>query len=73
MLVAPAKTPKEIIDRLYAELRDLTGDPELRQAYIRLGLVLVSSPPPSELKRFVQSEIARQGDLVRKAGLAGSE
>lgn len=73
MLVAPAKTPKEIIDRLYGELRDLTGDAELRQAYIKLGLVLVSSPPPEELKRFVQSEITRLGDLLRKAGLAGSE
>lgn len=73
MLVAPAKTPRDIIDRLYAELRDLTGDPQVREEYIKLGLMLVSSPPPDELKRFVQVEIARQGDLVRRAGLAGTE
>ncbi len=73
MLVAPAKTPKEIIDRLYAELRDLTGDREVREEYIKLGLMLVGSPPPDELKRFVQTEIARQGDLVKRAGLAGTE
>jgi len=36
-------------------------------------LMLVTSPPPDELKRFVQTEIARQADLVKRAGLAGSE
>ncbi|MSQ50769.1 MAG: tripartite tricarboxylate transporter substrate binding protein [Betaproteobacteria bacterium] len=73
MLVAPVKTPKEIIDKLYVELRDLTGDPQVREEYIKLGLMLVNSPSPDELKRFVQAEIARQGDLVKRAGLAGSE
>lgn len=73
MLVAPSRTPKAIIDKLHAELRRITDDAEVRQEFIRLGLVPVSSPPPEELKRFVQSEIARWGDIVRKAGLAGSE
>ena len=73
MLVAPAKTPKAIIDRIYAELHGIADDAAVRQEFSKLGLVLVSSPPPEELKRFVQSEIVRQGDLVRKAGLAGSE
>ena len=73
MLVAPAKTPREIIDRLYAEFRGIAEDAAVRQEFNKLGLVLVSSPPPDELKRFVQSEIVRQGELVRKAGLAGSE
>ena len=73
MLVAPAKTPREIIDRLYAEFRGIAEDGAVRQEFNKLGLVLVSSPPPDELKRFVASEIVRQGELVRKAGLAGSE
>jgi tripartite-type tricarboxylate transporter receptor subunit TctC len=73
MLVAPAKTPGEIVERLHAELRALTGDAEVRREFNRLGLMSVSSPPPEELKRFVQSEIARWGEVVRKAGLAGSE
>ena len=73
MLVAPAKTPGDIINRLYAELRDLTSDREVREEYIKLGLMLVGSPPPDELRRFVQVEIARQADLVKRAGLAGTE
>ena len=73
MLVAPAKTPKAIIDKLHAELRSITEDPATRQEFIRLGLIPVSSPSPDELKSFMQSEIVRWGDLVRKAGLAGTE
>ena len=73
MLVAPARTPKEIIDKLHAELRRITGDAEVRQEFIRLGLVPVVSPPPDELKRFVQSEIVRWSKIVKQAGIAGSE
>ncbi len=73
MLVAPAKTPREIIEKIYAELHGIADDAQVRQEFIKLGLVLVNSPPPDELKRFVQAEIVRQGDLVRRAGVAGSE
>ncbi len=73
MLVAPAKTPRDIVDRLNAEVRSITAEPDVRQEFNRLGLVGVSTPPPDELKRFVQSEIVRWGEAVRKAGLAGSE
>ena len=73
MLVAPAKVPREIIERLNAEVRSIVDDADVRQEFSRLGLVGVRTPPPDELKRFVQSEIARWGDVVRRAGLAGSE
>ncbi len=73
MLVAPAKTPREIVERLNTEVRSITAEPDVRQEFNRLGLVGVSTPPPDELKRFVQQEIVRWGGAVRKAGLAGSE
>jgi tripartite-type tricarboxylate transporter receptor subunit TctC len=73
MLVAPAKTPRDIIDKLAAELRAITNDPNMRQELTRLGLVPVPSPSPDDLKRFVQSEVVRWGDIVRKAGLVGTE
>ena len=73
MLVAPGKTPKEVVDRLYAELRVLGSDGGMREEFVRLGLVPVESPPPDELKAFVKSEIVRWASVVRQAGLAGSE
>ena len=62
-----------IVDKLHREVRAIIGDPQVRPELIRLGLVPVRSPPPDELKRFVAAEIARWGDIVKKAGLAGSQ
>jgi tripartite-type tricarboxylate transporter receptor subunit TctC len=73
MLVAPAKTPRAVIERLYAELRDFNADPAVRNELVRQGLMPVVSPPPEGLKSFVQSEAVRFGKIVRQAGLAGTQ
>ena len=74
MLVAPAKTPRAIVDKLAADLRAVLNEADVREEFIlRQGLIPVVSPSPDELRRFVEAEIARLGDIVRKAGLAGSE
>ena len=73
MLVAPARTPPDIVDLLHREVRTITEDPEVRKEFVRLGLVPVASPPPAELKAFVRSEIARWGEIVESAGLQGTE
>jgi tripartite-type tricarboxylate transporter receptor subunit TctC len=74
MLVAPARTPPAVVDKLHADLAVLLREADVREEFIkRQGLIPVASPPPEELKRFVDSEIARLGEIVRNAGLAGSE
>ena len=74
MLVAPAKTPRAIVDKLYADLRVILREPDVREEFIqRQGLIPVDSAAPDELRTFVEAEIVRLGDIVRKAGLAGSE
>ena len=73
MLVAPAETPRATVDKLRADLRTVLNEADVREEFIlRQGLIPVSAPP-DDLKRFVKSEIARLGDIVSKAGLAGSE
>jgi tripartite-type tricarboxylate transporter receptor subunit TctC len=74
MLVAPARTPRAIIDKLHLDLRAVLDESDVREEFImRQGLIPVRSPPPNELKRFVAAEIVRLGDIVRTTGLAGSE
>ena len=74
MLVAPAKTPQPIVDKLYADVRKVLAEADVREEFIqRQGLIPVDSPPPDELRRFVQNEIERLGAVVRAAGLAGTE
>src|SRR6266850_807171 len=58
MMVAPAATPKPVVDRLHAELRALAAEPDMRQEFIRQGLIPVATPSPDELKLFVRDQIA---------------
>ena len=74
MLVAPAKVPQPIIDKLNTDLRALLREPDVREEFImRQGLVPVDSGRPEDLRRFIAAEIVRIGDIVRKAGLAGTQ
>jgi tripartite-type tricarboxylate transporter receptor subunit TctC len=73
MILAPAHTPKPIVDHLYAALKITMALAEVQQQIIKLGLVPVTSAPPGELQAYINSEMARWGKVVRQAGLAGSE
>ena len=73
MLVAPANTPREIVDRLNGELRDIMAEDDVQQELARRSTVPLISPPASELPGFVKSEIDRWGKLVARAGIAGTE
>jgi tripartite-type tricarboxylate transporter receptor subunit TctC len=71
--VAPAKTPRPIVDRLHAELLAAVAQPEFRDQIINGGMLPMDNPSVEELQDFVKSEIVRWGAVVRRAGLAGSE
>src|SRR4051812_12750462 len=70
MAVVPAGTPPEIVDRLHREFVIVMALPEVRERMGQIGLIAATSPPPDELKRYLASEIARWGEIVRQAGLA---
>jgi tripartite-type tricarboxylate transporter receptor subunit TctC len=72
-LVAPAATPPDVVDKLHAAVKAVMAEPAVQQRFVDLGNIPLASPPPDELRRYVTSEIVRWGDVVRKAGLAGSE
>jgi tripartite-type tricarboxylate transporter receptor subunit TctC len=73
MIIAPANTPNFIVTRLHAEIRSIVELPEIQKRMVEIGMIPVSSPLPEELRRFINSEIARWGKVVHQAGIAGSE
>jgi tripartite-type tricarboxylate transporter receptor subunit TctC len=73
MIVAPAKTPAEIVTRLNAELNALVSEPALNREINGRGHIAITTPPPEELKRFVGAEIERWSKVVEQAGAKGSE
>jgi tripartite-type tricarboxylate transporter receptor subunit TctC len=68
MVVAPAATPKPVVDKLHAELKAIMAMPETRQAIARIGLVPVDTGSPAELQGYIRSEIVRWGQVVRRSG-----
>jgi tripartite-type tricarboxylate transporter receptor subunit TctC len=68
-ILAPAKTPRLIIDKFHAELLKAFGQPDLRKTLTEtLGMDLVLSSPADEQK-FLLAEMARWGKVVRDNGI----
>lgn len=73
MIVAPAGTPKPIVDRLHRELKAILATAEMKKDFEDTGRIEVDSPPPEALQAWMRSEIARLGKVVEQAGLARSQ
>ena len=73
MVVAPAGTPKAIVQRLHAELVAVAAMPEVAAQITKLGFFPVASPPVDELQHFINREIERWAKVVQQAGLAGTQ
>lgn len=67
-LLAPGKTPRAILARLNAELRQVLTDPETRGRFLKIGM----DPAPGTAEEFaalIKSEIAKWAKVVRAAGI----
>jgi tripartite-type tricarboxylate transporter receptor subunit TctC len=73
MVVAPPRLPPDILDRLNTELRAILAEPDVARDFAARGIIPLASPSPDALKTFVQTEIARWGEVVGKAGATGIE
>jgi tripartite-type tricarboxylate transporter receptor subunit TctC len=73
MIVAPAKTPKEIVETLNAELNAIVREPPTMSDINGRGHIAVATPGVPELQRFVQSEIVRWAKVVEAAGAKGTQ
>jgi tripartite-type tricarboxylate transporter receptor subunit TctC len=67
-LLAPAKTPKPIIDRLNAETVKILGTQNLREFYFAQGLEPTPSTPEA-FGAYIKAEIAKWSKLVKAAGV----
>jgi tripartite-type tricarboxylate transporter receptor subunit TctC len=67
-LVAPARTPPPIVERLAAETAKAVQDPEMRARFDQLGARLVGNSP-SEFAQLVARERASWGEVIKSAGI----
>jgi len=73
MLLAPAGTPKPIIDKLNAALRTALADPKLQQTYAEGGIYEypADQETPEASAKLLKSEIALWGQVIRDNHIAG--
>jgi tripartite-type tricarboxylate transporter receptor subunit TctC len=73
MIVAPARTPEPIVEKLHKELNAILALPEVRGQMAKMNVIPMGSPSVADMRNFVKSEIVRWGDVVKKAGIAQSQ
>jgi tripartite-type tricarboxylate transporter receptor subunit TctC len=73
MIVAPAQTPRAVVDKLHTEMKAVLATPAVKEQIAKLSLIPLDSPSVDDMKAFVKSEIVRWGKVVEAAGIAGSE
>jgi tripartite-type tricarboxylate transporter receptor subunit TctC len=71
-LTAPAATPREIVQRLNAEVRKALAAPDLQRRFAELSLSVTPSSP-EELDALIKSEAARWGEVIRRANIRAPE
>jgi tripartite-type tricarboxylate transporter receptor subunit TctC len=67
-LMAPAGTPREIVQRLNSEIVKLMALPDVQKALFDAG-VQVSLSSPETLTKLMQEESAKWGKVVKDAGI----
>jgi tripartite-type tricarboxylate transporter receptor subunit TctC len=73
MIAAPAKTPEPVARKLNAEINAILELPATKEQLVKLNLTAMNIPAIADMRDFVRSEIGRWGEVVRRAGIAGSE
>jgi tripartite-type tricarboxylate transporter receptor subunit TctC len=67
-LVAPARTPSEVVQKLHDAAAKGIAKPEVREKFAAIGTD-VAPMGPAEFGRFIQAEIANWAKLVRLANI----
>ena len=67
-IAAPANTPKDIVARLNAEIRQVVNSAAAKETFASEGLEAKTNTP-EEMAAFVRAEYQRWGDVVRAAGI----
>ncbi len=67
-LLAPAGTPADHIKRLNGEIQRIMASAEMRERYVGLAIE-PSARTPEQFAAYIKSELAKWGDIIRRAGV----
>jgi tripartite-type tricarboxylate transporter receptor subunit TctC len=67
-VLAPAGTPKEVVERLNREINRILELPEVKEQYAKMGLI-PGGGTPHELDAFIRADIAKWSKVIKAAGI----
>jgi len=67
-LMAPAATPKPVIEKLNAEVVKVLQSPDIKQNWTKQGAQPMPMKP-DEFDRFLRADIEKWGKLVKATGM----
>ena len=73
VLLAPAATPPDIINRLQQEMKRIIATPEVQQRIATLGLIPHDAPSAAAINQYMRAEREKWSALVKSLGLVGSQ
>ncbi|HUK63851.1 MAG TPA: tripartite tricarboxylate transporter substrate-binding protein, partial [Dongiaceae bacterium] len=68
-IVAPAGTPKEVIDKVYHDTVKALDSSDMRARFFVQGMATVGNPP-AEFEKDMQAERARWAQVVKQRKIA---
>jgi tripartite-type tricarboxylate transporter receptor subunit TctC len=68
-VMAPAKTPRAIVDKLQKEIAAIVRMPDVKQTFVSQGNEAVASTP-DEFAKVVKSDADKWGALGKKLGVS---
>jgi tripartite-type tricarboxylate transporter receptor subunit TctC len=66
-LMAPAKTPKPVLEKLNAEVNKILASPEVKETWLKQGTITMGMSIP-QFDRFLRNEIVKWGKVVKMSG-----
>jgi tripartite-type tricarboxylate transporter receptor subunit TctC len=67
-IVAPAKTPPAIVEKLYQAIARALANPQLREKFLHVGVETVGSAP-DDLAATIASDTVKIGKVIKDAGI----
>ena len=67
-LLAPAATPDAVVQRMNAEVNRALASPAVAEAFQKGGIASLSGTP-EHFAAFIQAEIDKYAQVIRKAGI----
>ena len=67
-VMAPAGTPKDIVDKLNAGINKVIARPDVKDAWAKQGAVPMAMTP-AEFDKYLQSDIEKWANVVKSAGI----